>query len=190
MNKPGWLVLLGVVGGLLGAGLLFLVSRPPVGQAIQLLPPPTRLPLVVYVTGAVMAPDVYTLSPGSRVADAIRAAGGLTDEADPQVLNLAQVVTDGLRIQVPTLVKASQETLVEVPVRAITPVHTLININTANQAELESLPEIGPHLAQEIILYREANGPFESIDQIMDVSGVGTVTFETIRDLITVEEQP
>ena len=62
----------------------------------------------------------------------------------------------------------------------------LININTANQAELESLPEIGPHLAGEIIAYREANGPFETVDELLDVPGIGPVTLETIRDLITV----
>ena len=190
MNKPGWLVLLGVVGGLLGAGLLFLVSRPPVGQAVQLLPPPTRLPLAVYVTGEVVAPDVYTLSLGSRVADAIQSAGGLTDQADPQALNLAQVVTDGMRIHVPQQSAPTQAEAIEPVTRTIELVNGLVNINTADQAELESLPEIGPHIASEIIAYRETNGPFESIEQIVDVPGIGTVTFETIRDLITVEEQP
>jgi competence protein ComEA len=190
MNKPGWLVLLGVVGGLLGAGVLYLVTRPPVGDAIILLPPPTLPPLVVYVTGAVVEPDVYNLPPGSRVAEAISAAGGMTAQADPQALNLAQVVTDGMRIHVPDISETSQETLAENPSRSAPALEILININTATQEELELLPDIGPHIAQEIIAYREANGPFQSIDEIMNVSGVGTITYNTIRDLITVTDQP
>jgi len=190
IHKPVWLILLGVAGGLLGAGLLFLISRPPVGETITLLPAPTNLPLVVYVSGAVTLPDVYYLPPGSRVADAIRAAGGMTDDADPQALNLAQVVADGMRIHVPYKSSDTQAPLVDLPVRGNEPVSILININTANQEQLESLPEIGPHIAGEIITYREANGPFTTIDELLNVPGVGTITLEAIRELITVEDQP
>jgi competence protein ComEA len=190
MKKAIWLVLLGVMGGLIGGGVLFLVSRPPDGKAIQLLPPPTAPPLVVYVTGAVAVPGVYQLPPGSRVADAIEAAGGLTEQANPESLNLAQVLTDGLRIHVPDMPEASQESPSDPDSRGVVPVAHLIDINTADQAELESLPEIGPHLAEEITAYRDANGPFETVDDLLNVPGVGTVTLETIRELITVGEQP
>jgi competence protein ComEA len=191
MNKPIWLVLLGVMGGLLAAGALFLVARTPVGEAVELLPPPTTPPLVVYVTGAVCVPGVYHLPPGSRVEDALAAAGGLTAQANPESLNLAQVVTDGQRVQVPEQpAETAPEILSEPITRGVEPVSVLVNINTADQAELESLPEIGPHLASEIIAYREANGPFETVDELMDVTGIGTVILETIRELITVEEQP
>jgi competence protein ComEA len=69
-------------------------------------------------------------------------------------------------------------------------VSILININTANQEQLESLPEIGPHLAEEIIAFREANGPFTTVDELINVPGIGTITLEAIRELITLEDQP
>lgn len=190
MTKPAWLILLGVVAGLLAAGILYLVTRPPVGEAVVLLPPPTVPPLVVYVSGEVNNPGIYNLSLGSRLVDAIEAAGGMTTQADTQTLNLAQVLTDGMRIEVPDLLPVGQGTSGDDISRGSVSVSILVNINTATSDELEALPEIGPHLAQEIISYREANGPFESIDEIMEVPGIGTITFNTIRDLITVEEQP
>jgi len=191
MKKAVWLVLWGVMAGLLGAGVLWLISRAPHGESIQLLPAPTTPPLVIYLTGAVTAPGVYSLPPGSRMADALDAAGGVTDQADAQNLNLAQVLTDGQRIQVPEKVFPTQTSAPDAPARSIivpsilsTP--GLINVNIANQAELESLPEIGPHLAGEIIAYREANGPFETVDELLDVPGIGPATLEVIRDLVTV----
>jgi competence protein ComEA len=190
MNKSIWLVLLGVVGGLVGAGVIFMVARPPSGEMIQLLPPPTTPPLVVHITGAVSAPGVYNLPPGSRMADAIQAAGGMTEQANPEALNLAQVLVDGLHVHVPVISEVDLESPVETSTRSTLPLTALININTADQAELESLPEIGPHLAGEIIAYRETNGPFKTVDELLNVSGVGPVILETIRDLITVGEGP
>jgi len=190
MKKDVWLVVLGLVGGLFGAGVLFLVSRPAIGTAVQLLPAPTPLPLVVYVTGEVINPGLFNLPPGSRLADAIEAAGGMTDQAASQAINLAQMVTDGMRINIPDQNAVSQDDLTMDISRAGEPVAILVNINTADQAELETLPEIGPVSAQEIIAYRQVNGPFESIDEIMDVPGIGNITFEAIRELITVDDQP
>lgn len=192
MKKAVWLVLLGVMGGLLGAGVFLLVARTPDGSAIQLLPPPTTPLLVVYLTGAVAAPGVYSLPPGSRVADALEAAGGVATQADPQTLNLAQVLTDGQRIHVPEQINPTQTSFPEAPVRnsvvpSVLPTPGLINVNTADQAALESLPEIGPHLAGEIIAYREANGPFETVDELLEVPGIGPATLEAIRDLVTIE---
>jgi len=190
MKKDVWLVVLGLVGGLFGAGVLFLVSRPAIGTAVQLLPAPTPLPLVVYVTGEVINPGLFNLPPGSRLVDAIEAAGGMTDQAASQAINLAQMVTDGMRINIPDQNAVSQDDLTMDISRAGEPVAILVNINTADQAELETLPEIGPVSAQEIIAYRQVNGPFESIDEIMDVPGIGNITFEAIRELITVDDQP
>jgi len=188
VKKLIWLVLLGVVGGLLGAGVIFMIARPPAGEMIQLLPPPTTPPLVVHITGAVSAPGVYNLPPGSRVVDAIEAAGGMTEQANPEALNLAQVLEDGQHIHVPELTSPDQENPNDPPTRSPSPLTALVNINTADQTELESLPEIGPHLAGEIIAYRETNGPFKTVDELLNVSGVGPVILETIRDLITVGE--
>jgi competence protein ComEA len=190
MNKSVWLVLLGVVGGLVGAGVIFMIARPPAGEMIQLLPPPSQPPLVVHITGAVSVPGVYNLPPGSRMADAIEAAGGMTEQANPESLNLAQVLEDGLRIHVPLTSEPDLERPPETSTRGILPLTALININTADQAELETLPEIGPHLAGEIITYRETNGPFKTVDELLNVSGVGPIILETIRDLITVGDQP
>ncbi len=190
MNKSIWLVLLGVVGGVLVAGVIFMVARPPAGEMIHLLPPPTAPPLVVHITGSVSAPGVYTLPPGNRVADAIEAAGGMTEQADSEALNLAQVLGDGVHIHVPELITQNQENPQDPRTRSLSPLTALVNINTADQTELESLPEIGPHLAGEIIAYRETNGPFNTVDELLNVSGVGPVILETIRDLITVGEVP
>ncbi|MBN1145893.1 MAG: helix-hairpin-helix domain-containing protein [Anaerolineales bacterium] len=193
-----WKVAFGVVCGLLGGGTILLVCSPPRGQAIALSPPPSPAPIAVHVAGAVANPGVFSLEAGSRVRDAIEAAGGLLPEADTQALNLAAFSQDGERLVIPTLPPPtpfalpsrlsmatpaqSGSTPASVPGRG-----NLININTATQAELESLPYIGPALAQRIIEYREANGPFESIEEIIEVYGIGQSTFEKIKDLITVE---
>jgi competence protein ComEA len=186
--KNWWVPAIWVVFGLLIAAVILLVSSQPRGQAITLLPPPTPAPLVVHVTGAVAQPGVYQLTASSRVQDAIQAAGGLLPEADAQALNLAAFLQDGEQISIP----AVQPTLPasEPPSRAA-PLPTaqagkLININTATQTELESLPGIGPALAQQIIAYRKVHGPFATIEDIIDVPGIGPKTFEKIKDLITV----
>ena len=191
--KTGWALALGVICGLLGAGIILLVSRPPGGSAITLLPPPSPVPLVVYVSGAVARPDIYTVPVGSRVRDAIQAAGGLSSQADPQSLNLAAFLEDGMKIQVAEIVKTpiapgamtgtsnSSATGLSQGVAS-----SLVNINTASQQELDTLPEIGPALAQRIIAYRTAKGPFTKIEDIQNVSGIGAVTFEKIKDMITI----
>jgi competence protein ComEA len=186
--KDWWKFAIGAVFTLLSVAVIWLVSSQPRGQAITLLPAPTPAPLVVHVAGAVVHPGVYQLPAGSRVQDAIQAAGGLLPEADTQALNLAALLQDGEQISIPFV----QPTLpaLEAPPRAA-PLPTpqagkLININTATQAELESLPGIGPSLAQQIIAYRKANGPFATIEDIIDVPGIGPKTFEKIKGLITV----
>ena len=180
---------------LLGAGLIELLARPPVGQPVILIAPPTALPLTVDVSGAVVNPGVYQLSQGSRVQDAIQAAGGFQPEADLGAVNQAQELVDGTRLQIPFLPtpvptsqpgERSQAFDIPTTVPEISTQPGLININTASQAQLESLPRIGPVTAQKIIAYREANGPFKKIEDLMDVSGIGPATLEAIRELITV----
>ena len=187
--KDWWKIPFGVVCGLLGAGLILLASGQPRGETIRLLPPPTSAPLVVDVAGAVARPGVYTLPADSRVQDAIQAAGGTLPDADTRSLNLAELLQDGMRVLVPTRPPPTftPDPEATVPVRMAPSVILFpININTATQAELESLPEIGPVTAQKIIAYREAHGPFATIEEIMDVPGIGPKTFEQIKDLITV----
>jgi competence protein ComEA len=145
---------------------------------------PTPQPLRVYVSGAVHRPDVYTLPPESIVKDALVAAGGATDEADLDRINLALPVADGQHIYVPRM--GEENPPVPSP-SAASPSDGKININTADSAALEALPGIGPVTAQRIIDHRLANGPFTQIEEIMDVSGIGPATFEKIKDLIVTE---
>ncbi|RPI33564.1 MAG: ComEA family DNA-binding protein [Chloroflexota bacterium] len=190
--KTAWAIAFGVACGLLGAGVLILVTRQPRGEAITLSPPPTSAPLVVHVAGAVHNPGLCSLPRGSRVADAIEAAGGLLPDADSRSINLAAVVSDGQRIAVPFVSQATPLTESIAPAGEPSPTQAPdwpININTATQAQLESLPAIGPSTALKIIAYREQNGPFQSIDGILDVPDIGPATFEKIRDLITIEDQ-
>jgi competence protein ComEA len=186
--KEWWKIAFGVLCGLLGAGLILLVARQPRGEAIRLLPPPTPAPLIVHVDGAVAQPGVYTLEAGSRVQDAIQVAGGLKPEANTASLNLAATLQDGSRVLVPTLPPPVTPDVSggAPPSRFSASPSNPVNINTASQAELESLPAIGPSLAQKIIAYRQANGPFQSIEEIMEVSGIGQKTFDLIKDLITI----
>jgi competence protein ComEA len=131
-------------------------------------------------------PGVYALPKGARVQDAVSAAGGFLAEADKEFINLARVLEDGEFLEIPYAEGFSPviPTLAEFP--AAPEATELININTASSFELETLPGIGPTTAQMIIDYREANGPFLSTEDIINVSGIGPGTYERIKDLITV----
>lgn len=186
--KSGWTLALGVLLGLFSAGVIYLASTPPRGQPVTLLPPPTPGPLAIHVTGAVAQPGVYHLPAGSRVEDAIRAAGGCLPEANPQSLNLATVLKDGARLTIPAMSQnppAGEQAAVS---SSQAPSTGLININTASLSELETLPGIGPAIGGRIIAYREENGAFHSIDDIQNVSGIGPVIFSRLKDLITVDD--
>lgn len=145
---------------------------------------PTPRPLRVYVSGAVQQPDVYALPPDSIVKDAILAAGGPADDADLERINLALPVADGQQVHVPRVGEESPP--IQSP-SGTTGSGGMVNVNTAGTDALESLPGIGPMLAQRIVEYREAHGPFVQIEDIMEVSGIGPGTFEKIRDLIATE---
>jgi competence protein ComEA len=145
---------------------------------------PDAPPLIVDVAGAVRRPGVYEFREGDRVIDAIRAAGGATPKASLDALNLAAPLADGVQILVPVAVTAA------VPAgSALVPGGTptvLINVNTASATDLEALPGIGEVIAQRIVDYRTQNGPFASVDDLLDVSGIGDVILGDIRDLVTV----
>lgn len=147
-------------------------------------PTPTPRPLRVYVSGAVHQPDVYPLAPDSIVKDALLAAGGPIDEADLDRINLALPVVDGQHVYVPRL--GEENPPVQPPSR-LPAMGGKVNINTADKVALESLPGIGPVIAQRILDYRQAHGPFAQAADITNVSGIGPATFEKIQDLITTE---
>lgn len=175
----------GILLGLFLAALVWVVARNPTGEAVVLRPVPTEKPIVVHITGAVPRPGVYALPKGARVQDLISAAGGFLAEADKTNLNLAALLADGEKLDIPFIEGASP--VLATPEETIVVGTTeLIDINTASQAELESLPGIGPTTATKIIDYRTANGPFLNTEDIINVAGIGPGTYERIKHLITV----
>ena len=160
-------------------------TAPPILSVLTPAPSPeptfTPMPIRIYVSGAVGHPDVYTLPPDSIVKDAIQAAGGATDAADLERINLASPLTDGQQVHVPRV----DEPNPTIPSLSQPAVSARVNINTASVPELDSLPGIGPATAQHIVEYRQAHGPFAKIEDIMGVLGIGQATFEKIRQLIT-----
>lgn len=156
----------------------------------------------VHVAGAVKNPGVYNLPSSSRVIDAIEKAGGATENADLDQINLADYVSDGQKIEVPKLksgdtslnYKLITDELDKIGANKIDSTNEksssrsdLVNINTADSSELQSLPGIGTTIANSIIEYRKENGNFETIEDLKNVSRIGDKTFDKLKDLITVD---
>jgi competence protein ComEA len=143
-------------------------------------PGPDAGVLFVHVLGQVARPGLYELSEGDRAVDAIAAAGGFTATADPGGINLARLLSDGEQLVVPAVgeVQAGAGA-------ASGPGSGKINLNSADAATLDTLPRIGPAMAQRIIDWREANGRFSSVDDLLAVTGIGQKTLDGLRDLIT-----
>lgn len=178
--------------GAAAAAALFILSGPPRTEAVSLLPAPTPAPLLVHVTGAVARPGVVSLPPGSRVQDAIQAAGGLTGDAQASALNLSGKIKDGERLHVPALGEVAAAPAAEMvsdrqPANLALDQEGPVNLNTATAEQLMTLPGIGEVKAAAIIAYREAHDGFKTIEEIMEVSGFGEATFERLKDSITVE---
>lgn len=138
---------------------------------------PSQRPIFVHVLGQVVRPGLYELREGDRVIDAIAAAGGMTDDADPAAVNLARLLNDGEQLAVP----AVGETIAAAPGVAA---DGRVDLNTADVATLETLPRIGPAMARRILDWREANGPITSVDDLLAVSGIGSKTVEALRPLV------
>lgn len=184
--SPAEVGLIVLLGAALIAGSAVLYSRasaPPVPVVRQVAAPaadpsPPGAPLVVHVAGMVAAPGVYELSAGSRVRDAVAAAGGPVEGADLGAVNLAEPLADGQKILVPKPGEA-------LPAAEPGP-GGRVNLNTASQAQLEQLPGVGPVLAQRIIARRERQGRFTSVRQLLEVEGVGPKKFQGLKDLVVV----
>ncbi len=148
-----------------------------------------NLPVVVEVRGEVESPGVFALSPGARLQDAITAAGGLTEEADLSTVNLARRLRDGELVVILALPVAGSTPVLPTEgiddATAVEDSRTRVNINTATLEELEALPSIGEVIAQRIIAYREQNGPFRSVDDLIHVQGISDQTIDEFRDLVT-----
>lgn len=136
--------------------------------------------LTVYVCGHVAVPSVYELPEGSRVCDAVAAAGGMTEDAACDYLNLAEKIEDGIRIYVP----GAEE--VQDPSGGIGAQDGKINLNTATKEELMTLDGIGESKAQSILRYREEHGRFQSVEEIMNVAGIKEGVFQKIKDNVVV----
>ena len=155
--------------------------------------------VIIHITGSVKNPGIVKLKEGSRIEDAIEAAGGLTENADITKVNLAYVVEDGTKIKIPSASeedigdediidsKSGDNIIIEENTVSSNNSTQTININKATEKEFETLPGIGPSLASKIIEYRNQNGKFESIEDIKNVNGIGDNKYEKINDLITVK---
>ncbi len=150
-------------------------ASPAVGEAAG-----TATPVVVAVVGLVARPGLVTVPTGSRVADAIEAAGGLLPGTDPAAVNLAAVLADGQQIAV------GVPGAVAGPPTAAGGAGGPVNLNTATAEDLDALPGIGPVLAQRIVAHRGAEGPFRSVDQLDDVPGIGPTTAAELAELVRV----
>jgi competence protein ComEA len=190
--QPLLTVLLIVAIGV-GAGA-FVLGRPPAVTITVIPPAPTGTPaptltpgpIQVYVTGAVARPDQIVAVPhGSRVADAVEAAGGLTADADRGRTNLADILRDGDQVHV--FARADGDGEVSALVLATPSDHGIVYLNSSTQEELETLPRIGPAMAERIIIYREINGSFAALDDLLNVDGIGPSTLEAIRPFVSLE---
>lgn len=181
--------------GMIILAVFLWVIAPTRGAVIELAPAPTPAPILVHLDGAVQQPGVYSLAANSRLGDAIGAAGGLRPDANTEAVNLAARLKDGEKIIVPIqgtpVVSRSPGLLTEneAPQTDLPEGETLqvVNLNTASLEELQTLPNIGPSRAEDIIAYRNANNGFKTIDEIQNVTGIGPATFEKLKDWIAVE---
>lgn len=169
-----------VVGGLLvwGRKPAAAIAPPATAAPPSAAASPSSAGLYVHVAGAVSRPGLYTLAPGGRVADAIEAAGGAAQKADLDLLNLAAPLTDGMKIEVLARGAAPAPA-------AASSSPGLVSLNAADQTQLETIPGVGPVTATAILAYRDEAGPFTSIEQLMEVSGIGPATLESIRPYVT-----
>lgn len=186
------------LAGLIIAGAVGALSAPTfsvetgTSQQPQAEQEPASASVFVHVAGAVRSQGLYELAGGSRVQQAIDAAGGFTDDAATGALNLARVVTDGEQIVVPQVAAADEGSVSDEATQApqgSTDSGTAggkVNINTATSDELQTLKGVGPALAQRIIDDRTANGPYKAIEDLKRVSGIGDKTFANLSGAICV----
>ena len=167
------------------AGGIALLVRRGAPSGVEVTPPPADAlaDVTVHLTGAVTSPGVYSLPEGARLQDAVGAAGGLTREADQERVNMATRLRDGERYHIPR----QGEAPTTAPGPVAPPASTLVNLNTASAEQLATLPGIGATRAEAIVAYRQQHGPFQRVDDLLAVSGIGPATLDRLRSLVTVD---
>ncbi len=205
-SNMGLVIVAFVLGVILTLGGMTLLKQTNPAPIVIVPPEPTATavptdtpgPIHVYVNGAVVHPDVYTFSSGDLAKDAIEQAGGFHAEANHSMVNLAQPLTHGMQLYVPFI---DDQNATQTPLLIGTAeeengrseqinlqLDDLININSADAAQLETLPGIGASTAEKIIAFRDENGRFAAIEEIMNVPGIGQGKFDQLSTLITVED--
>jgi competence protein ComEA len=156
-----------------------LTTPTPVGSAGA-----THDEIYVHLLGQVVRPGLYVLHDGDRAVDAVAVAGGFTPTADRTQLNLARPLVDGEQIVVPAIGAAPPAS--GAPIAGGSAQGGKVNLNTADETALETLPRVGPALAGRILDWRTKNGRFTSVEDLMSVTGIGQKTFDGLKDLVTV----
>jgi competence protein ComEA len=201
--KPWHFLLTGVLIGLLAVGGILLIAQPERGIPITLLPAPTLtptglpkptatpMPIQVLIKGQINTPGIYNLEKEARLYDLIELAGGLTENADIDRVNTVFILRDGDYFYIPSVGEAIPDTARNAPgnnpLDDTSSFDYPLNLNTATQAELESLPGIGPTKALDIITYRNLVGTFESVDDLINITGIGPSTVDAIREYLIIE---
>ena len=182
------LVAVALIAAVAGAYALFRALDERSAPPIVIEDAAATLPVVIDVRGAVETAGVYELPPGARVQDAVAAAGGLAEVADLSTVNLARRLRDGEVLSIPELpVPGSTPPLAASGGEALDEVsRPRININTATSEELDVLPGVGEVTATRIISYRDLNGPFRSVDDLVHVEGISDRTIDAFRDMVTI----
>jgi competence protein ComEA len=179
---------LALIGAAIAVGLVLLVPRvlprggahpviPPLRTSTHARAPSAAAQLVVDVAGAVRRPGLYHLAAGTRIADAVAAAGGATAKADIALVNLAAPLADGEQVLVPVHGAAAASSGEPSPTAPL-------DLNTASADQLDALPGVGPATAQKIIDYRQAHGPFRTIEELEGVPGIGPAKLAQLKGLV------
>jgi competence protein ComEA len=172
--KPWHQAVIFFLCGVSFTAIAFWVTSPPAGKPIRLTPA-APVSIKVQVDGAVLSPGLYTLPSGSRVEDAVNLAGGMSEKARRSAINLAKLIEDGDKITIP-----SEEDFPESKLSA------LVDLNQATLTELDQLPGIGESRAQAILEYRESEGLFISVEELLKVPGITESVYAEIQDLVTI----
>ncbi|MDZ7673896.1 MAG: helix-hairpin-helix domain-containing protein [Acidimicrobiales bacterium] len=192
----GWRALLAgcLVVGLAAGALVWLTRQAPepIESTLPVVEPETVTtttappgPVIVHVAGEVARPGVQELPAGSRVIDAVDAAGGVTADADAGRVNLAAELGDGVQVYIPAVGEAAPPVAAS-GTEAGTAGDDLVDLNVAGGSQLEELPGVGPATAAAIIDHRERAGPFATVDDLLDVRGIGEAKLAALRDLVRV----